>query len=344
MRPDTELQFRAEPNSDPVVSPWMAAHDVVPPDASGIIAYRKTHPDKTYGGVGSSEEDAIPLLDDDPDAGPDEEPKAGPDEEPDAGPGPGPKAGEGPGEGSDASEGPKAGDDIWPKAGEGPEQPTLEQPTLEQGPRATIIKSTEISESDKERMNQIFGSAFPNAGTDYVQGHISEDLSACLLRVGTQIEGVAFAAKKTMDADPTLVSPTYYLIHSVAISPEKQGQGYCKDIMGALVKEFGNLPMYLNVRTTKGNPNTAGIRCYERHGFHLIECIAEIKDDGPNSVMIRDPNNQRKKSKRKSKKELGRRSRKRRKRTTDRRAKSRSRSRRSRSRRRSRRSRRARRS
>ena len=41
------------------------AYDVVPPDAAGIVAHRKLHPDKTYGGVGKSKEDAIPLWDDD---------------------------------------------------------------------------------------------------------------------------------------------------------------------------------------------------------------------------------------------------------------------------------------
>ena len=162
--------------------------------------------------------------------------------------------------------------------------------------------SSDISDSDKVRLNQIFETAFPSvtAGSDYVQMQNSEGVSVCVLRVGDQVEGAAFAEKKTMDTDPTLVSPESYLIHSVAISSEMQGKGYCKEIMRALVKEFGDNPMYLNVRTTEGNPNKAGIKCYERNGFHLIPCIAEIKDDGPNSVMLRDPDNLKSKKTRKT--------------------------------------------
>ena len=39
------------------------AYDVVPPDAAGIVSYRKKHPDKTYGHVGGNAGDAISLWD-----------------------------------------------------------------------------------------------------------------------------------------------------------------------------------------------------------------------------------------------------------------------------------------
>jgi L-amino acid N-acyltransferase YncA len=177
------------------------------------------------------------------------------------------------------------------------------EPEIQSGQVSTeVFPASEINESDKTRMNQIFETAFPSvtAGTDYVGQQGGEGISVCVLRLEGQVEGAAFAVKKTMKTDPTLVSPDSYLVHSVAISPEMQGKGHCKEIMGALVKEFGDNPMYLNVRTTEGDPNKAGIKCYERNGFQLIPCIAEIKDDGPNSVMIRDPDNLKDKKSRKS--------------------------------------------
>ena len=39
------------------------AYDVVSPDAAGIVAYRKTHPDKTYDHAGGNADDAISLGD-----------------------------------------------------------------------------------------------------------------------------------------------------------------------------------------------------------------------------------------------------------------------------------------
>jgi hypothetical protein len=215
-------------------------------------------------------------------------------------------------------------------------------------PSTEVFPSSEINESDKARLNQIYEDAFPSVvpGSDYVGkqgGEGSEGISVCILRIGGQIEGAAFAVKETTDTDPTVVPPESYLVHSVAISPEMRGKKYCNKVMRALVKELGDNPMYLYVRTKEGDPNEAGIKCYKRNKFRLIPCISVIKDDGPNTLMVRDPNNLKRSKKSKTntskgRKELGRRSRTRRKRTTNRRA-SRAKSRSKRSRARARRSR-----
>ena len=165
-------------------------------------------------------------------------------------------------------------------------------------PSTEVFPSSEINESDKARLNQIYEDAFPSVvpGSDYVgkQGSEgSEGVSVCILRIGGQIEGAAFAVKETTDTDPTVVPPESYLVHSVAISPEMRGKKYCNKVMRALVKEFGDNPMYLYVRTKEGDPNEAGIKCYKRNKFRLIPCISVIKDDGPNTLMVRDPTPQR---------------------------------------------------
>jgi hypothetical protein len=243
--------LRSEPNSDPVVSPWMT--------------------------------------------GPKEEADHKPEAEPEAE--------------SEAVHKPEAESEADHKSeaeSEAVHKPDKEMASRSK-PTAEVIQSSSIGDSDKTRMNHIFETAFPNVTGDYVQAQMGEGVSVCVLRLGDQIEGLAFAVKKTMDTDPSLLSPEYYLVHSVAISPEMQGKGYCKNIMGTLVKEYGSVPMYLNVRTTAGNANIGGIKCYERNGFHLIPCIAEIKDDGPNSVMIRDPATRKTRRTRKTRKTRSRR-------------------------------------
>ena len=54
-----------------------------------------------------------------------------------------------------------------------------------------------------------------------------------------------------------------------------------------LVRKYkSNCAIYLHVRTTNGDPNTAALKSYERCGFVVINPVFVERDDGPNNVMV----------------------------------------------------------
>jgi ribosomal protein S18 acetylase RimI-like enzyme len=170
----------------------------------------------------------------------------------------------------------------------------------------------QLSPEDKQAISKVCNVAF-NQPTerDYVSMVQKNQTTVSLLRENGVIGGVAFLDHESSNVDPQYSAPKYSHVHSIAISPEFRGRGLCKDLVKPLVKQFGDKPMYLNVRTTLGNPNVSAIKCYRRNGFEIVPTVNAERPDGPNSLMVRD-GSRKKRSKRSRRK--GKRSRKRSKR------------------------------
>ena len=85
-------------------------------------------------------------------------------------------------------------------------------------------------------------------------------------------------------------------IHSISVSAEFRGQGLCQKLTGEFIKKFGNHVLYLTVRTEPGRENISGIKCYEKSGFIMLSEVYRDHYDGKNNAMIRLPNNNNKRT------------------------------------------------
>lgn len=155
-----------------------------------------------------------------------------------------------------------------------------------------------LSPEDKHAISKLCNIAFNQpVERDYVSMVQKDQTTVSVLRENGVIGGVAFLDHESSNVDPQYSAPKYSHVHSIAISPEFQGRGLCKGIVKPLVKQFGDKPMYLNVRTTLGNPNVSAIKCYRRNGFEIVPTVNSERPDGPNSLMVRQ-GSRRKRSKR----------------------------------------------
>ena len=146
-----------------------------------------------------------------------------------------------------------------------------------------------LSQTDKQAISKVCNVAFNQpVERDYVSMVQKPQTTVSVLRERGVIGGVAFLDHESSNVDPQYSAPSFSHVHSIAISPEFQGRGLCKDLVKPLVKQFGDKPMYLNVRTTLGNPNVSAIKCYRRNGFEIVPTVNAERPDGPNSLMVRD--------------------------------------------------------
>ena len=166
----------------------------------------------------------------------------------------------------------------------------------------TLLNS--LSLEDKQAISKVCNVAFNQpVDRDYVSMVQKDQTTVSVLRENGVIGGVAFLDHESSNVDPQYSAPKYSHVHSISISPDFQGRGLCKDLVKPLVKQFGDKPMYLNVRTTLGNPNVSAIKCYRRNGFEIVPTVNVKRPDGPNSLMVRHGSRHKrsKRSRRKSK-------------------------------------------
>ena len=168
-----------------------------------------------------------------------------------------------------------------------------------------IKRISELSESQKQRINQITNVAFDQGPVDYLSGFDNKSILSFAYD-DQDIWGVAMSEIKTYDADPNYAYPSMIYLHSIAVHPEARGNGLCKGLVKKLKlyyhKEKPSVPLYLNVRTSKNNPNIGGIKCYRKHGFRVVPVPPIERSDGPNFFMVCDPKKKRKSKKRTQKK------------------------------------------
>jgi ribosomal protein S18 acetylase RimI-like enzyme len=154
----------------------------------------------------------------------------------------------------------------------------------------TIVHLALLGGTEKQMVNNVCNSSFHKPmGEDYVSLVKKDDTMVSLLRNTGEIIGVAFIDLKKCNVDPKYSSPIFYHLHSIAISKEFRGKGLCRKLVHPIVKKYGRVPIYLNVRTTLGNPNVSAIKCYRHFGFTIVPTVNVEMSDGPNSLMIRLP-------------------------------------------------------
>ena len=146
----------------------------------------------------------------------------------------------------------------------------------------------ELTDFEKQKANEIMNLGF---NTDLLQDRLSyphdTNLLISLVIVNDVIVGVALGKEKTENVMEPL-SKQFIHIHSLAVHPDHRGKGYCFYIVDAFVKKYGQeRSMYLNVNTSELNPNVKGIKCYQKNGFRLVDCLYEYLDGEPHSFMVR---------------------------------------------------------
>lgn len=168
-----------------------------------------------------------------------------------------------------------------------------------------IKRIGELSDSQKQRVNQITNIAFDQGDIDYVSNFDSQNILS-LAYDDQDIWGIAMGEIKTYDADPNYAFPTLINIHSIAVHPEARGNGLCKGLVKKLKlyyhKEKPSSPLYLNVRISKNDPNIPGMKCYRKQGFRVVPVPPLDRSDGPNFFMVCEPKKKRKSKKRTKKK------------------------------------------
>ena len=164
-------------------------------------------------------------------------------------------------------------------------------------PTKRICYANDLTEKEYHEVNRVCNSGFPKENqVDFISSMSNQNPLLSLLYIGGIIIGVCFADIKHKRVIKPL-SHEYLYLHTIAIDPDHRGKGYCYQLVrnlitgkikiGSTVKQLGKLPMYLHVCANIENPNTAGIKCYKKNGFKLVDMIYTEREDGPNVVMVR---------------------------------------------------------
>ena len=169
-----------------------------------------------------------------------------------------------------------------------------------------IYDKININPITKNEINNLSNLSFPEYKKQY--GHDKDffslcknDTCICILKNDDKIIGIAYLDIKRKNIIHPL-SNKYLLLHSLSIHPDYRGKGYCKVLMKHIIQKFGNkYPISLTVCTNKNNPNIAGIKCYQRYGFKLIDMCHVDNYDGVNTYMIRSISKKKHKKSKKSK-------------------------------------------
>ena len=152
------------------------------------------------------------------------------------------------------------------------------------------LETSKITMLDKI-IHQAFKHPVEQMNSPYLSNFAKDTIVSVIMLEHKPI-GVAVGEQKHYKIDPHVMSATQVLVHSIAIDPTFQGKKLCKDFVKSLLHEietrYGKVPMHLNVRVSKDNPNVGAIRCYENNGFRLVDVPPISREDGPNAYMVRD--------------------------------------------------------
>ena len=135
-------------------------------------------------------------------------------------------------------------------------------------------------------------------GTDDSQPYLenfSKDTVCSLVVYNNRCCGIALAEPKRLAVDPEYLSDIQINIHSIAIDPQYQGRGLCRELVSTLVMDIkqrfkhlvrhGIYPFYLHVRVGTDNANHSAIKCYQHNHFEFVDVPPVERNDGPNGVM-----------------------------------------------------------
>tara|TARA_B110000902_G_C14176657_1_gene538930 strand:- start:441 stop:959 length:519 start_codon:yes stop_codon:yes gene_type:complete len=141
-----------------------------------------------------------------------------------------------------------------------------------------ILRKEEISELNKIQINEIFNLGFNKPLENNSFDLIPFDLM-CLLSIDDKVIGFACIEKKYKDVMKPL-SNIYYLLHTISVHPNYRGKGYCSLLVKEIIKKFGRKhSLYLSVETDSRSPNKNAIKCYQKNGFRLVDCLYEPRPD-----------------------------------------------------------------
>ena len=176
-----------------------------------------------------------------------------------------------------------------------------------------ICYLNELMEEEKRRCNRICNLGFSTMEIDYISSIQQNNPIVALLYVGDLIVGVCFVDIERKDVIKPL-SNLFLHLHTISIDPEYRGNGLCFHLVRNLLNAKINiddkmyslgrsLNMYLHVRTSKGDPNVAAIKCYQKNGFELVDMMYEARSDGEvNTAMVRKKGPTKRSSSKKTKK------------------------------------------
>jgi len=150
-----------------------------------------------------------------------------------------------------------------------------------------ILRKEELTESNKIQINELFNLGFNKPLDTNTVDNIPYDL-LCLLYLNNKIIGVSCIEKKYKEVMEPL-SKIYYFLHTLTIHPDYRGKGYCNLLTKEIIKKLGQKhSLYLSVETHNKSPNINAIKCYQKNGFRLVDCLYEPRPDNKiASYMVR---------------------------------------------------------
>jgi len=150
-----------------------------------------------------------------------------------------------------------------------------------------ICRLNELSYEEKQQVNQIINLGF-NHPIEQDNLSFMSDYLICIISVEHKIVGISMIEEKTKKVMKPL-SREYLFLNTISVHPDYRGRGYCNLIVKGIIKQYGkNKSMYLSVHTTEGKANENAIRCYQKNGFRLVDCLYEERgNDDAYSYMVR---------------------------------------------------------
>ena len=153
-----------------------------------------------------------------------------------------------------------------------------------------ILKSDfayEYNDQMNDQMNRIINLSFGHSLESDSLSHTRADY-ICIIKVDGIIVGLAMIDNKIKNVMQPL-SKEYLFIHTVAVHPEYRSRGYCDLMIKEIVKQYGAVKsMYLSVETGLHTANKGAIKCYQKNGFRLVDCLYEERQtDDILSYMVR---------------------------------------------------------
>ena len=147
-------------------------------------------------------------------------------------------------------------------------------------------KTVELPVYLKTKLNRLINTGFDHDPDDYRFDMYNYDIIA-VLYYNNEPVGSAFLEKHSKDVVEPL-SKEFYFITTLTIHPDYRGQKLCNFLMKEIVKKLGKLySLFLSVDTSPQKANIPGIKCYQKCGFKLVDCLYEKRNDGTFSYMVR---------------------------------------------------------
>ena len=141
-----------------------------------------------------------------------------------------------------------------------------------------IISKYDLSYEEKDQINRVINLSFDHSLEHDNLSHMEAD-HVCIIKVDGIIVGVAMVEEKRKNVIQVL-SSEYLFIHTVAVLPDYRSRGYCNLMIKKIVTKYGReKSMYLSVETGLHTANKGAIKCYQKNGFRLVDCLYEDRQN-----------------------------------------------------------------